>query len=376
MRLNLSFRVLIEKYICEVLFLFFLSIEFYIRKSISGAIFEKMRWDEGWYGSIVDNGYVFSGYIGDLNNVVFFPLYPMICKLVKIVIPGLTTLTSLILVSCIFAYLTIKLYYIIVRYYFNFRVAFLSLLMFLMSPYAFCLFLGFTESLFFSLVLAFFYYYGIKGKRTIPLIIIALASLTRVYGVLLIFVYIVELFYMQDRRALQNNIAIMPIAFIGISLFCIYQYLKFDNPILFLYAQIAWGHGSYNDLINILKIKSLLVNAAKFELYESYSVYSIFFVLVVFASVGVYKHLPRIFFSYYITMLIFFFVILSPSTWSMGRYLTCLFPFYIVSTIAITGSDKPQFTMRDVVFVLFCIFMFSINVLFNETFFNGNVFIA
>ncbi len=371
-----SYSFILRRYICEILFLLFLSLEFYIRNSVSGNLFDTMRWDEAWYGSIVDHGYTYSGYIGDLNNVVFFPLYPILCKMLKIIVPGLTTTESLIFISCIFAYFTIRLFFIITEHYFNFRVAFLSLLMFLMSPYAFCLFIGFTESLFFSLVLAFFYYYGIKGKRTIPLIIVTLASLTRVYGVLLLLVYGAELFFKKNRVDLKKELSLMPIAFIGISAFCIYQYLTFNNPILFFYAQVAWGHDSYNNLITILKIKNLFINATKFELHESKSVYSILFLAVIFATVGVYKYLPRIFFTYYIVFLLFFFFTLSPATWSMGRYLMCLFPFYIVSCIAITGSDQDQFTSRDIIFIFLCILLFSINVLFNETFFNGNAFIA
>jgi len=74
--------------------------------------------------------------------------------------------------------------------------------------------------------------------------------LRRGYGVLLLLVYGAELFFKKkDRVDLKKELSLMPIAFIGISAFCIYQYSTFNNPILFFYAQVAWGHDSYNNLI-------------------------------------------------------------------------------------------------------------------------------
>ena len=366
----------IKKYICELLFFSFFSFVAFLRFRITGSFYEKLLWDEGWYSTIIDYGYMYNGDNGILHNVPFFPLYPLICKALKFLIPALHTNLAMLLIANIFAYLTIKLLFILTKELFNYRIAAFTIAFFLSLPFSFFIFLGFTESLFFTLILSFFYFYSIKRMRFVPLIIIALASLTRIYGILLLVVYLIDLFYQKDKEALRNDILLAPIGTIGLSLFCLYFYWIFDHPFLFLANQIAWGHHSTNDILNLFKFKGLVVSAFEFDLSDSQSIAGVYFILSLFLSVGIYKVLPRSFFTYYIVFFLFLFYILSPISNSIARYLICLFPVIISVPLALLSDLGEEFQISDFRFLIFCFFLLGLNLRLLQIFFEGIHFVG
>ncbi len=333
-----------------------------IRYRTTGAFYGVYIWDEGWYATIVDHGYLFDGNNGLLHNVPFFPLYPLLCKALKMLLPALHTSLAMLVISNIFAYLTIRLLFVLSKEMFNFRIAVFTVLLFLSLPFSFFIFLGFTESLFFTLVLTFFYFYSVKNERFLPLILIALASLTRLYGILLFVVYLVDLFYQKDRGLFRKELFLAPIATLGISLFCIYHHYTFGHPYLFIANQIAWGHQSTIGLLNLLKFKEIAIKALQFDMTNPQSIAAIYFVSSLFLSITIYKTLPRSFFSYYIVILSFLFYILSPVANSIGRYMLCLFPVIITVPLVLLKNPKEErFELSDVRFVIFCFFLFTIN---------------
>src|SRR2546423_390421 len=57
-----------------------------------------LRWDAGWYSRIARQGYAYEGNNLIQNDVVFFPLYPLLARVVSL-LSGLPEHVSLLLIS-------------------------------------------------------------------------------------------------------------------------------------------------------------------------------------------------------------------------------------------------------------------------------------
>lgn len=225
----------IKTYTPEILFGVFCILVFHLRNKILGSVPGKLIWDETWYASIINEGYFFNGDIGAQNNIVFFPLYPYLCIILKKLLPFVSTEASMLIVSNLFAYISIKVFFILIKHFYNFKTALLSTLIWLCFPFSFFLFLGFTESLFFSLVFLFFYFIEVKKMPLVSIFFIILASLTRLYGILLVLVFLYEMWVGTDNKTKFIGFLMIPIATVGISLFCLFQYIQFGDPLLFVH---------------------------------------------------------------------------------------------------------------------------------------------
>jgi hypothetical protein len=66
------------------------------------------RWDAYWYLDIAKNGYYLRGEI-DISNVVFFPLYPMLVRMLGVVTGGNLVLSGWMFSSLFFALAVVML---------------------------------------------------------------------------------------------------------------------------------------------------------------------------------------------------------------------------------------------------------------------------
>lgn len=180
----------------------------------------------------------------------FFPLYPIVIHAVASVLPkeqGLDTnlyvdssyftagffLTNVIFLFALFVFAKLLLMD------FEESVVRRSIILLLAFPTAFYFGAIYTESLFFLLVVATILlmrkkYYLISG------VLIALASATRVIGILLILVYLIELL---KHRKWGNINAILGLVISPVGLVSYMYYLKtaFNDPLYFLNAQPIFG---------------------------------------------------------------------------------------------------------------------------------------
>lgn len=371
-------KAFIRKYICEILFFAMSSIVAIFRVAGTGTLFKKLIWDEGWYSTIVDYGYMFNGDNGIQHNLPFFPIFPLLAKIFKLILPfeGFHTGLAMLIVSNIFAYLTIRYLFLLTKALFNYMIAVYTVVLFLCLPLSFFIFLGFTESLFFTFILMFLYYYEVKKKRFFPLILISLASLTRVYGILLLVVYLVELFFHKDKRLVYRDILLIPIGVLGLSLFILYFQWKFDHPFLFLANQIAWGHHSTNTFFNFLTFKNVVVQASNFDLTQPQTIGALYFIATIFLFSSVYKLLPRSMFIYTIVFFLFLFYIWSPLSSSIGRYLLCLLPVIMIVPVLLLKDSEDGIVLKNWRFLVFCFLLFTLNMNLLQLFFTGKHFVG
>lgn len=307
------------------------------------------------YLRIAQNGY------GDEYTQAFFPIYPYLIDFVtniNILIPlnphldnrifvdpayfinGLIVTNLIFIVGLFFAY---KLYSLD----FSEKVSFKSLLLLISLPTAFYFGSIYTESLFITLLLMFIFflrkkYYFLAG------LIGGFASATKIVGVLLILVYLIEISLMLKK----DQVRIISLKFIKmlIGLFIIplgllsymwYLKISLNDPLYFFNAQAFFGAERsetiillpqvlfrYFKIISSLPIFSYEVLIASTEL--------IFTLIPLFLLILLYK---KIRFSYWVFALASLLVpTLSGSLSSMPRYV--LVSLILILPILVNMSDK------------------------------------
>src|SRR5258708_17174982 len=81
-----------------------------------------LRWDSEWYKIIASEGYKYNGDPGETQTVVFYPLYPALCRLVSEVFQ-IEVIDSMLLVANLATVAAILLLFKLVREGFDDRTA-------------------------------------------------------------------------------------------------------------------------------------------------------------------------------------------------------------------------------------------------------------
>lgn len=134
------------------------------------------NWDGGHFRGIAENGYL-------PFQVVFFPLYPLLIKILMLI--GLPSLWGGLIISHIFALISLFYLYKLVQLDFDQVTAQKSILLLLAFPTSFYLGTVYSESLFLALTLASFYY-ARTNRWLIASTLAGLSSVTRLVGVVVI----------------------------------------------------------------------------------------------------------------------------------------------------------------------------------------------
>jgi hypothetical protein len=194
------------------------------------------RWDTDFYHQIATVGYRWDPSAFLHQNVVFFPLYPLLMRWGGALLGGHPLLAGTIISLAAFAGAIALLY----------RLAVLELgeekawpVIVLVSTYPFALFYSavYTESLFLFLTVGAFY-----AMRRRHLLLAALAGLaaglTRPNGFWLA-LPLLWLATREDRRVGAVLAALAPLA--GVAGFSAYLAVRFGDPLAWMHGQAAWG---------------------------------------------------------------------------------------------------------------------------------------
>lgn len=191
----------------------------------------------------------------------FFPLYPLLVRIFKeanILLPKDPNLDTRIFVDPTFFYsglilsnlvLLVALYffYKLVILDYNKKIGLKSIILLLSFPTAFYLGSIYTESLFLLLTVGFFYLMR-KQNFIAAGVLAGLASATRVFGLLLLPVFIADLYLKVKNKEILLTSEQFTKALIGILLapmgtllYMLYLRFEFDNPLYFLTSQPLFG---------------------------------------------------------------------------------------------------------------------------------------
>lgn len=276
--------------------------------------------DSNWYKSIADRGYKV-----DVKqcNIGFFPLFPIVLKCIFFVVSN---------PRYHYFYGTIAniLFFIIALFYLyeiilmedddknNFRIIPLMILI----PNSVYFFILHSETLYFMTSLIVYYYYK-KERYFLVFIFGILLTLSRLNGIVLPAVLIIDYFKNKIYKKEITKKKIMEIllifgTFLGIFSFMLFQYILFSNPLIFIKIQNLWLRKTGFECL-FKSINTVIFNP--FKNFDTVYIIIAFIILIYF----IYK-------KDLIKFLFLFFSIIIPlfsSTWYLHRYILVMFPIYI-----------------------------------------------
>ena len=198
-----------------------------------------LRWDSEWYKIIASEGYKYDGDASLRQTVVFYPLYPNLCRLVSEAL-GIDLVDAMLLVANLAAVTAILLLFKLVRGRFGDRNAFVTVAMIAFFPSSIFLSAGYTESLALLLMVSFFL--AVVRERFLAATLLAgLAVATRSSGIVLFPVLLWELWRCRSpRRFLIEAVPLSIIATSGLWLYIIYLGFAFGHPMAFADGQAGF----------------------------------------------------------------------------------------------------------------------------------------
>lgn len=198
-----------------------------------------LRWNSEWYKIIASEGYKYNGDPGLTQTVVFYPLYPTLCRLVSEVL-RIDVIDSMLLVANLAAAAAVLLLFKLVRERFGERIGLATVTMISFFPSSIFLSAGYTEPLALLLVVSFFL--AVSRERFVAAALLAgLAAATRSSGLLLFPVLLWELWRCRPpKRFLLEAVPLSIVATSGLWLYVIYLGLTFGHPMAFAEGQAAF----------------------------------------------------------------------------------------------------------------------------------------
>lgn len=198
------------------------------------------RWDSGWYNSILNYGYKLSG-TDQMSNVTFFPLFPLLWKIVELITP-LKGFNAALFVSNTFTLLGFLVFYRWVYEKWNKLVALKSLVALAVFPTSFFLISAYSEAVLFLLI-ATTLFLTYRKKWFLAAIVIGLASAARPTGILL-WPLLIWFWWSNNTnkpKPFQELLYISCLPPLGLILFSVHLYFKTGNPLVWLSGQSAAG---------------------------------------------------------------------------------------------------------------------------------------
>jgi Gpi18-like mannosyltransferase len=202
-----------------------------------------LQWDSEWYFKIVTDGYQYNGDQTVQQNIVFYPLFPMLARAIA-KIGGLAPADALLLVSNVAGLLAIVMLFKLVREEFGDQLALATTALLSFFPASVLLSAGYTEPLALLLIVSFFV--ALNRKHYLSAALLAgLAAATRSTGILLLPVFLWEMWLNRFQKPLLPTLLpYVVLATSGIWLFMIYLWCAFGNSLAFADGQLAFHEGT------------------------------------------------------------------------------------------------------------------------------------
>jgi hypothetical protein len=292
------------------------------------------RWDAPSYVDIAKNGYLASG--DQANFIVFFPLYPLLIKAFTFDFTyGNITALAISNVCSLIAFFYL---YKLAKYEFGEGVALKAVLFLSIFPTAYFLSVPYTEGLFFALLIAGFYYARL-GKWYLAGTLSFFASLTRLAGLLLVPVFVVEYLHQRGWKPRKVGWSFLWV-FAAIGGFLIYLNLNNQvtgNPFTFITVEAQHWSNSFDPLSGLDRAL-YWSRAYPYPTNLSSGIAPLFFACFGLAMIcaAVWRRLRP---SYTLYMLLTWGLAVSTSWWvSVPRYILAMFPMFFLFGLLIKGK--------------------------------------
>ena len=292
------------------------------------------HWDSPHYMFIAENGYVNEG--DPANFIVFFPLYPALVRLITFDF-AYVNLSGLIISNVSSIVAVVYLFKLAKREYGG-STAKKAVLYLSVFPTAYFMSAAFTEGLFLALAIASVYH-ARQAKWLLAGFLGLLAALTRLAGLLLLPVLIVEYFHQKNWKLKTADLKVF---WISLPIFGFLAYLTINYQVtgnFFTFMEIERVHwyqtldpiggltGAVGWLCSSNFPSNLILGYAQI-------LFAVFGLLMVLVS---YKAKLRL--SYQVYLFLTWMLSLSTSFWiSVPRYVLTMFPMFL--TLALFSQKR------------------------------------
>ena len=296
-----------------------------------------LRFDTGWYLTILGAGYSYNGDDMKQQNVAFYPLYPMLGRALKTLL-GIRDDNALLLLSSLSIILAILLFFKLIREVFDDERAFAAIAFLSFFPSSLFFTAAYTESLAFLWIVCFFLL--LKRARYFPAACCAgLCLATRSVGLVLMLPLLWELWMRyrpQPKEFLWRAIAYGIVATSGLWLFMAYLWYAFKRPMAFATNLRAWsdGRGMWTTFSEAVTLKPFRFLSRIFRYGVSPPTLDPWlFLLFLVLLIGFWKRLPRSFSLFALGVLLLPYLTHSGGNFEMNsftRYILPAFPVFII----------------------------------------------
>lgn len=323
---------------------------------LAPAFFSWANFDGEHYLSISIFGYK------DLEQA-FFPVYPKLINIITGKIAATFPLVSIynyltiiftstfvgLIISNLFFLLSLILLFDLINLDYPERISFLTIIMLLFFPTSFYFGSLYSESIFLFLLIATFYS-ARKRRWWLAGVLGALASATRIFGILLIPALIIEIWQQKEDRKKLFWLLLVPAGFLS---YMFYQWQSVGDPLAFYNLQKIVGeqHQSgiilfphvifrYLKMIYIIDINNPIYQTIILEFISGIS----------FLFLHIYGYFKKIRLSYlFFSFFAFVLPTVQGSFSSLPRYVLILFPSFLAFAIVV---DKVPKLVRVIIFLM------------------------
>lgn len=275
----------------------------------------------------------------------FFPLYPLLISVLSKPfssdLPALivNSITAGIIISNIAFLFSLVVLYKLIRIDFSKRIAFFTLSLLAFFPTSFYFGAVYNESLFLLLTtLAFFN--ARKSNWFLASFFGMLASSTRIFGVFLLPVFLLEAI-LQKRYQGLFWIILIPI---GLGVYMYYQYISVGDPLAFYHLQDLVGEQRQSNFVLLPQVYyRYLKMLGTFGTYNPINQTIIFelFTGIIFLILPIYGYFKKIRISYlFYAFIIFIITTVQGSFSSLPRYCLVFFPSFIALALYLDQLPK------------------------------------
>lgn len=278
------------------------------------------RWDAVHYLDIATQGY-------QGTDMAFFPLYPLLIRIVGS-LAGNHLVAGLLISNASFFFGLLFLYKLL-EHEFNRSVARRAIFYVSIFPSAVFFSAVYTESLFFMLTVASFYY--LRAHRWWMAGLLGFfAALTRVEGVLLVVPWLIEwVGYYRTGKA-RNYFDLIAGALIplGLSVYMAYLWVLRADPLYFSHVQIHWNRHLAPPWVSVINAFSRIVHTTQGQIIANQSLEISFTFLMIAVLIIGWRSLRPPYIAY---MALSILIPMSTSNlMSMPRFALVLFPMFAI----------------------------------------------
>ena len=293
---------------------------------LSTVMYMFNKWDAPHYVDIAKNWYSSSG--DAANFIVFFPFYPILIHLFTFNFDY--AILSALLISIICSVIAFIYLYKLAKLEFNEGVAVKAVLFLSIFPTAYFLSAPYTEGLFYALVIASIYYARL-GKWQLAGVISFFSALTRLAGLLLFPVLVVEYFHQKGwkLKKIDKNVTWTFSALTGFLVYLNINYQVTGNPFTFLTVEAAHWSNSFDPRSGLTGAYSWATTAS-YPSNVTIGIAPIVFAIFGLAMIGVsiWRRLRPV---YVVYMVLSWGLAISTSWWiSVPRYIMAMFPMFML----------------------------------------------